>query len=136
MFAPRWIAVVDLEALPDRLVAPRRSGEPACRYLAVRVLVRLHGAPLGLVECPLVEGALGGAQLRAAIARELGDAEDAHLARCRDGTGCPSWCLSTAAFATAFAEKWLLRNSRTRRFRSAALRATAAKGSSSAAEYR
>ncbi len=91
MFAPRWIAVVDLEALPAQLVAPRLAGEPVCRYLAVRVLVRLHGAPLGLVECPLVDGVLGGAQLCAAIERELADARDAHLARCGADAECPSW---------------------------------------------
>jgi len=91
MFAPRWIAVVDLEQLPAQLVAPRMAGEPACRYLVVRVLVRLHGAPLGLIECPLVDGMLGGARLRAAIERELADAGDAHLARCAADAACPSW---------------------------------------------
>ena len=91
MFAPRWITVVDAEELPERLVAPRRDGEPVCRYLAVRVLVRLHGAPLGLIECPLVDGVLGGAQLRAAIERELAAARDSHLARCAADAVCPSW---------------------------------------------
>jgi GT2 family glycosyltransferase len=91
MFAPRWIAVVDVDALPEELVAPRLEGEPACRYLGVRVLVRLHGAPLGLIECPLVDGVLTGSQLRAAITRELGDAEAAHLARCAAADSCPSW---------------------------------------------
>jgi len=91
MFAPRWIAAVDLEALPEELVAPRLAGEPVSRYLAVRVLVRLHGAPLGLIECPLVDGVLGRAQLRTAIERDLGAARDAHLARCAADPECPSW---------------------------------------------
>jgi hypothetical protein len=47
VFAPRRVAVVDLDALPEELVAPRLAGEPASRYLEARVLVRLHGAPLG-----------------------------------------------------------------------------------------
>src|ERR1700690_878186 len=89
MFAPRWIAVVDLESLPRELVAPRLPGEPASRYLAVRVLVRLHGAPLGLIECPLVDGVLGGAQLRATIERELSDVRADHLAGCPGGGACP-----------------------------------------------
>jgi GT2 family glycosyltransferase len=63
--------VVDCEALPAELVAPIRPGEPACRFLAVRVLVRAHGAPLGLIECPMVGGRLGGEQLAQAIDREL-----------------------------------------------------------------
>jgi GT2 family glycosyltransferase len=91
MFAPRWIAVVDLERLPRELVAPRLPGEPASRYLAVRVLVRLHGAPLGLIECPLVDGVLGGGQLRATIERELSDVRADHLAGCPGGGACPGW---------------------------------------------
>jgi len=91
MFAPRWIAVVDLEALPGAVVAPKLPGEPVCRYLAVRVLVRLHGAPLGLVECPLVDGVLSGTQLRSAIARELSDARAHHLIGCGGTAECPSW---------------------------------------------
>jgi GT2 family glycosyltransferase len=91
MFAPRWIAVVDLETLPEELVAPRRPGEPVSRYLAVRVLVRLHGAPLGLIECPLVDGVLRGEQLPASIDRELAGARADHLARCSGDAPCPSW---------------------------------------------
>ena len=71
MFAPRWIAVVDLEALPDSLVAPVRPGEPACRFLAARILVRLNGAPLGLIEVPLIDGVVTGDRLAAAIDRDI-----------------------------------------------------------------
>lgn len=71
MFAPRWIAVVDLEQLPERMEAPVRPGEPACRFLAVRILVRMHGAPLGLIEVPLIDGAIDGDRLAAAIGRDL-----------------------------------------------------------------
>jgi GT2 family glycosyltransferase len=71
VFAPRWIAVVDLESLPERLEAPVRPGEPACRFLAARVLVRLHGAPLGLIEVPLIDGVVEGDRIAAAIDRDL-----------------------------------------------------------------
>ena len=71
MFAPRWIAVVDLETVPDSLVAPVRPGEPACRFLAARILVRLNGAPLGLIEVPLVDGMVTGDRLAAAIDRDI-----------------------------------------------------------------
>jgi len=63
--------VVDREAIPEELVAPIRPGEPVCRFLAVRVLVREHGAPVGLIECPLVNGRLSGGQLRREIDRDL-----------------------------------------------------------------
>lgn len=68
------------------LVAPIRPGEPACRFLAVRVLVRVHGAPVGLIECPLIEGVLTGEQLARAIDRELPHARDA-LASARSRGG-------------------------------------------------
>lgn len=71
VFAPRWIAVVDLEAVPDDLVAPVRPGEPACRFLAARILVRLDGAPLGLIEVPLIDGVVTGERLAAAIDRDI-----------------------------------------------------------------
>ena len=48
-----------------------RDGEPACRFLAARVLVRRGGAPLGLIELPLVDGAIDGHRLADAIDREL-----------------------------------------------------------------
>lgn len=91
MFAPRWIAMVDLEALPTELTAPVWPGEPTCRYLAVRVLVRLHGAPLGIVECPLADGALSGDHLRHVIDRDLSEARARHEAGCQGPEECPNW---------------------------------------------
>ena len=91
MFAPRWIAMVDLDALPTELAAPVWPGELTCRFLSVRVLVRLHGAPLGLVECPLVDGALSGDHLRYVIDRDLSEARARHEAGCRGPEECPNW---------------------------------------------
>jgi GT2 family glycosyltransferase len=71
MFAPRWIAVVDVEYLPERLAAPVRPGEPACWFLAARILVRRDGKPLGLIEVPLLDGAVDGTRIAAAIERSL-----------------------------------------------------------------
>src|ERR1700686_849538 len=76
IFAPRWIAVVDREAIPEELVAPIRPGEPACRFLAVRVLVREQGASVTLIECPLIDGHLSGERLRRTIDRDLSETRE------------------------------------------------------------
>jgi GT2 family glycosyltransferase len=68
--------VVDREAIPEELVAPIRPGEPACRFLAVRVLVREQGAPVTLIECPLIDGHLSGERLRRTIDRDLSETRE------------------------------------------------------------
>ena len=57
------------------------SGDPtriAPRYLRARVLVRLHGTPLGTMDCPFVGGRIAASELRARIADAFGDAIARH----------------------------------------------------------
>ena len=53
----------------------------APRYVRARVFVRLHGTPLGLVDCPFVGGRITASQLRARITDQLGDAIARHAAQ-------------------------------------------------------
>ena len=77
-FIPAQIADVELS---QPLADIELSDDPmriAPRYLRARVLVRLHGAPLGLVDCPFVGGRITASQLRARITDQLGDAIARH----------------------------------------------------------
>ena len=90
-FRPRWVTAVDLEALPPQMAAPPSDGGTGRRPLDARVLVRLHGAPLGIVECPLVDGKITGSDLESAISRDLHPAYVDHLARCDGIDDCDDW---------------------------------------------
>jgi GT2 family glycosyltransferase len=87
-FRPRWVTAVDVEALPQHLMAPQINGEAARQPLDARVLVRLHGAPLGIVECPLVGGGVSRSELQSAISRDLHQAYVDHLSRCNGVDAC------------------------------------------------
>ena len=54
---PRWVVEVELSALPSRLVVPSVSsdggGAAGTRYRAARVLVRVQGEPIGVVNVAL-----------------------------------------------------------------------------------
>jgi GT2 family glycosyltransferase len=67
-------------------IEPRTSagGDP---YRAVRVLVRLHSYPLGLVDLELPGGGLDAGELARAIERQLGPSVAEHMAR--DGARPP-----------------------------------------------
>ena len=90
-FRPRWVTTVDLEALPPQMTAPQANGGAGHRPLDARVLVRLHGAPLGIVECPLVDGKITGSDLKSAIGRDLHHAYVNHLSRCEGIDDCDDW---------------------------------------------
>jgi GT2 family glycosyltransferase len=90
-FRPRWVTAVDFETLPPNLTAPQTDEGAARRPVDARVLVRLHGAPLGIVECPLIDGKLTGSDLESAIGRDLQAAVDDHLSRCDGIDNCDDW---------------------------------------------
>jgi GT2 family glycosyltransferase len=54
--------------------------EDAQRYRRARVLVRLHGAPLGVLDIDVEEGPIAAAAIARRASHELRDAIDAHLA--------------------------------------------------------
>ncbi|MBI5310050.1 MAG: glycosyltransferase family 2 protein, partial [Actinobacteria bacterium] len=69
-FEPTWVDEVELTAPAADLVAgPRDDGGD---YTRASLLVRLDGEPLGFVAVPLIDGRIGGAELRAAIDELLG----------------------------------------------------------------
>ncbi len=73
-------------------MVPSRTS-PRCA-VAVRALVRLHGAPVGHVTVPVVDGRARGPDLAAAIADELGAQIAAHLLADRLAEGMaspPAW---------------------------------------------
>jgi hypothetical protein len=63
---------VDLDAFPAAL-------EGLDGYAAVQALVRLHGAPMGVVRLPVQGGRCSGAALREAVLRELWSPVVRHL---------------------------------------------------------
>ena len=60
------VGQVELSEGVGDIAAPARPGPP---YAAVRLLVRLHGQPLGFVTLPLVDGRLAAS----AIAEQVSD---------------------------------------------------------------
>ena len=100
-FAPTWIAEYDL-AEPGRAPAPPPGG----RHVDARVLVRLHGHPLGYIQIPVADDRLEeveavargafGAEVRRHLAGDgLGDS-DLHLDRSRwPGLPCSAALLRT-----------------------------------------
>lgn len=78
---PVWLATVDLvgDAVHDDVVIPEAngSGEP---YEAVRLLVRVHGHPVGEVVVPCRDGRAVADDVQREVRRRLGAPLDAHLA--------------------------------------------------------
>ena len=85
VFRPVWITAVELSGPREDLVVPPAPQGVGHRYLEARVLVCLHGAPLGQLTVPLVQGRLTVARLDEAIRRDLAEELAAHL----DADGLP-----------------------------------------------
>ena len=84
-FIPRQVVERELAGGLDPIEPrPHASGEP---YRAVRVLVRLHSYPLGVVDAALPPDGLDAPALAAAVATQLGAAVAEHLAA--DGEPAP-----------------------------------------------
>lgn len=78
-FAPAFVTDVELSMpLPD-LVAPGADGASS-RYARARVLVRVHGAPVGMVDCQLLRGRMRSEHLRQAIQQALTEEVATHAA--------------------------------------------------------
>ena len=75
-FVPVHVGEVELEGGVEGLDTPVRGD--GGRYRRSRVLVRLHGVPIGLVSVELEDGRADGETVRAAVDRELGDVVRAH----------------------------------------------------------
>lgn len=71
---PIWVTQVDVEAIADCTPPTRANGS----YAAARIVVRLHGQPIGEVLVPMTAGALPAA-LADLIEAEVGPARRAHL---------------------------------------------------------
>ena len=70
------VGQVELSAGVDDIAAPARPGPP---YAAVRLLVRLHGQPLGFVTLPLVDGRLAASAIAEQVSERLHSEANAHL---------------------------------------------------------
>src|SRR5918993_1847632 len=67
---------VELSEGVGDIAAPARPGPP---YAAVRLLVRLHGQPLGFVTLPLVDGRLAASAIAEQVSGQLRSQVNAHL---------------------------------------------------------
>ena len=73
---PTWVGEIELSAPAEvRSVGPKAH----VRYEQARVLVRLHGAPLGFVEVRLPDGRVDPVRVERQARRELGDAIYRHM---------------------------------------------------------
>jgi GT2 family glycosyltransferase len=70
------VGQVELSEGVDDIAAPARTGPP---YTAVRLLVRLHGQPLGFVTLPLVDGRLAASAIAEQVSERLRSEANAHL---------------------------------------------------------
>ena len=70
------VGQVELSEGIDDIAAPPRTGLP---YTAVRLLVRLHGQPLGFVTLPLVDGRLAASAIAEQLSERLRSQANAHL---------------------------------------------------------
>jgi GT2 family glycosyltransferase len=70
------VGQVELSKGVGDIVAPARPGPP---YAAVRLLVRLHGQPLGFVTLPLVDGRLAASAIAEQVSEQLRSQANAHL---------------------------------------------------------
>jgi GT2 family glycosyltransferase len=67
---------VELSKDVGDIAAPANSGPP---YAAARLLVRLHGQPLGFVTLPLVDGRLAASAIAEQVSERLQSEANAHL---------------------------------------------------------
>src|SRR5918999_2665134 len=80
--APAWadggvlVGRVELSEGVGDIAAPARPGPP---YAAVRLLVRLHGQPLGFVTLPLVDGRLAASAIAEQVSGQLRSHVNPHL---------------------------------------------------------
>jgi GT2 family glycosyltransferase len=70
------VGQVELSEGVGDIAAPARPGPP---YAAVRLLVRLHGQPLGFVTLPLVDGRLAASTIAGQVSDRLHSEVNAHL---------------------------------------------------------
>lgn len=70
------VGQVELSEGVDDIAAPARPGPP---YTAVRLLVRLHGQPLGFVTPPLVDGRLTASAIAEQVSEQLRSEANVHL---------------------------------------------------------
>jgi GT2 family glycosyltransferase len=70
------VGQVELSEGVGDIAAPARPGPP---YAAVRLLVRLHGQPLGFVTLPLVDGRLAASAIAEQVSGQLRSHVNAHL---------------------------------------------------------
>src|SRR6186713_421677 len=70
------VGQVELSNGVGDIAAPARPGPP---YAAVRLLVQLHGQPLGFVTLPLVDGRLAASAIVEQLSGRLGGEVNAHL---------------------------------------------------------
>src|SRR5918992_2234435 len=70
------VGQVELSKGVGDIAAPARLGPP---YAAVRLLVRLHGQPLGFVTLPLVDGRLAASAIAEQVSGQLRRQVNAHL---------------------------------------------------------
>jgi GT2 family glycosyltransferase len=73
---PVLVGQVELSKGVGDIAAPARPGPP---YAAVRLLVRLHGQPLGFVTLPLVDGRLAASAIAEQVTGQLRSPVNAHL---------------------------------------------------------
>jgi GT2 family glycosyltransferase len=73
---PVLVGQVELSKGVGDIAAPARPGPP---YAAVRLLVRLHGQPLGFVTLPLVDGRLAASAIAEQVSGQLRSPVNAHL---------------------------------------------------------
>ena len=112
------VGQVELSNGVGDIAAPARPGPP---YAAMRLLVRLHGQPLGFVTLPLVDGRLAASAIAEQVSERLHSEANAHLVedalepvasitaagvgavrdpRCRRPAGGPGGPLVTVVVAT------------------------------------
>jgi GT2 family glycosyltransferase len=73
---PVLVGQVELSRGVGDIAAPAHPGPP---YAAVRLLVRLHGQPLGFVTLPLVDGRLAASAIAEQVSGQLRSQVNAHL---------------------------------------------------------
>ena len=73
---PVMVGQVELSKGVGDIAAPARPGPP---YAAVRLLVRLHGQPLGFITLPLVDGRLAASAIAEQVSGKLRSHVNAHL---------------------------------------------------------
>lgn len=71
--------LVPMKVVDDELTSPPRAVEDLDGYVAVRVLARLHGEPVGYVDVPVIDGRCPGTVIRSAILEEHSPAILRHL---------------------------------------------------------